>query len=174
MDIDWSKSSIEIIPLHDFTSEELILLREIYGSTRQKELELTDWSLSQKETFIDYQFSAQHDYYLKVYPDAFYGLISVDKEWAGRLYLNESKDDLRIIDISLLPEFRNFSYGTILICDLQNHCKKKHKSLSIHVEQFNPAKNLYNRLGFEVAGTYDEVYMLMRWKPKNNKSDGDN
>jgi ribosomal protein S18 acetylase RimI-like enzyme len=87
------------------------------------------------------------------------------------LYLNEDNGDLRIVDISLLPEFRNLAYGTSLLTDLQDYCEKKDISLSIHVEQFNPAKNLYKRLGFEVAQTYDEVYILMKWQPKPN-SDG--
>lgn len=165
MDIVWTMPSIEVRPLTDFSSENLAYLRQIYASTRQQELALTDWSLTEKMAFVDHQFFAQHNYYLKVYPGAFYSLISVDKQVAGRLYLNEDNGELRIVDISLLPEFRNLSYGTGLLRDLQHYCQQKDQSLSIHVEQFNPAKNLYQRLGFKFAQTYDEVYILMRWQP---------
>lgn len=167
-DIAWSTPLIKIIRLVDFTQEDLTILKEIYASTRQKELELTDWNLTQKNSFIQHQFTAQHLYYQQVYPSAFYSLVLVNNEIAGRLYLNDKASDLRIVDISLLPAFRNLSYGTQIITDLKNYCTGHHKSLSIHVEQFNPAKNLYMRLGFKEAETYDEVYVLMKWEPMNN------
>jgi ribosomal protein S18 acetylase RimI-like enzyme len=36
--------------------------------------------------------------------------------------------------------------------------------VSIHVEAFNPALRLYERLGFREAGR-THVYLLMEWKP---------
>jgi predicted GNAT family acetyltransferase len=35
------------------------------------------------------------------------------------------------------------------------------KPVSIHVEVFNPARRLYDRLGFVEKGTHGDVYILM-------------
>ncbi len=164
--IVWSSPAFDIVPIPVFDRAHLDILCRVYGSTRQAELSKTDWSAQQKDAFILHQFNAQHDYYQKVYPAGSYNLIQVEGQVAGRLYLAEGEHDVRIIDIALLPEFRNLSLGSGILSDLQNYCQQKMKTLSIHVEQFNPAKNLYLRLGFVHAETYDEVYVLMKWTPE--------
>lgn len=164
--------SIHLQPIHHFEEEALLILERIYGSTREKELAQTDWPEEHKAFFINLQFAAQHDYYQKVYPHAWYGFIKEEEKVAGRLYVNfNHPSDIRIIDIALLPDFRNKNIGSSVLLALQKWTASQGKPLSIHVEQFNPAKNLYERLGFVHAETYDEVYILMKWTPKANSHD---
>ncbi len=167
-DIFESQKYFSVIPIHEFSQDTLNLLSEIYASTRMSELEQTDWTDEQKKVFTDHQFYAQHDYYQKIYPDAFSNAIMQNGKMIGRLYLHlQHPDDVRIIDIALLPEYRNQAIGTNILKDLQQYCVRLNKTLSIHVEQFNPAKKLYERLGFTYAETYDQVYILMKWTPEN-------
>ena len=56
--------------------------------------------------------------------------------------------EIRLVDISLLPEFRNRGLGTSLLRDLFTEAEAAGKPLTIHVEKFNPAMRLYQRLGF--------------------------
>ena len=42
------------------------------------------------------------------------------------------------------------------------------KSVSIHVELYNPALRLYERLGFQAKGQDDGVYRLMVWRGGNS------
>lgn len=157
-----------IMSIPEFSQEYLRQLSVIYASTREQELSQTDWTDEQKKQFTDHQFYAQHDYYQKVYPDASYNAIVEGEKMIGRLYVNlKHPSDIRIIDIAILPEYRNQSIGTDIIMNLQQFCKAEKKTLSIHVEQFNPAKSLYERLGFVHAETYDQVYILMKWSPEN-------
>ena len=37
--------------------------------------------------------------------------------------------------------------------------------MTIHVERFNPAQQLYARLGFVTADDAGPVHLLMRWTP---------
>ncbi len=160
--------NITIKSIPEFTQEYLMILSEIYASTRMQELMQTGWTDEQKKLFTDHQFQAQHDYYQKVYPDASYNVIIQGDKVIGRLYVNlYHPSDIRIIDIALLPDYRNQSIGSSILKDLQQHCRSVGKVLSIHVEQFNPAKSLYERLGFIHAETYDQVYILMKWYPEN-------
>lgn len=79
----------------------------------------------------------------------------------GRLYVDEWAEEIRIVDLALLPQFRNRGYGTQLLKNLLAEGREKGKAVSIHVEQFNPAQNLYARLGFQPVETHG-VYVLMR------------
>lgn len=162
------QKNFSIKSITEFSQDILSLLSEIYASTRMQELMQTGWTDEQKKLFTDHQFQAQHDYYQKVYPDAAYNVIIQGDKVIGRLYVNlNHPSDIRIIDIALLPDYRNQSVGSAIFKDLQQHCRTVGKVLSIHVEQFNPAKALYERLGFIHAETYDQVYILMKWYPEN-------
>jgi ribosomal protein S18 acetylase RimI-like enzyme len=67
------------------------------------------------------------------------------------------------MDITLLPEHRSQGIGTQLLRELQNEAAAAGKSLSIHVETFNPALHLYERLGFKVIEDKG-LHLLMAWQ----------
>ena len=141
-------------------------LLAIYASTRKEEMDqLTGWNEMMKADFINSQFEAQHNYYQKNYKGADFWVICKDRERVGRLYLHENfqGQGMRIIDISLLPKYRNRGYGASILNDLMKLAGELDRSLTIHVESFNPAKNLYNRLGFRKISETNGVYHLMEW-----------
>ncbi len=91
-------------------------------------------------------------------------MILVGGEPAGRLYVARWAEELRIVDIALLPRFRGRGVGTTLLRGLMDEADAAGKPLSIHVEVNNPARSLYDRLGFEEAEDRG-VYVLMRRPP---------
>ena len=139
-------------------------LYRVYASTREVELAQVDWSDAQKEAFLQMQFVAQHQYYQEHYNDTSWDVILVDNVPAGRLYVARWARELRIVDITLMPEFRNRGIGTTLLRSLQDEATQTNRPLSIHVEQFNPAQRLYERLGFQCVADKG-VYWLMEWTP---------
>ena len=118
-------------------------LRDVYASTRVEELALVDWTEPQKAAFVDMQFRAQHDYYRERFPDAAYNVILCDGRPAGRLYVDRSPEEIRIVDIALLPAHCRHGIGATLVGDLQREAARSRKPLRIHVERFNPALRLY-------------------------------
>lgn len=86
----------------------------------------------------------------------------VDGRPAGRLYVARWPAEIRIVDISLLPEHRGHGIGTALLGDLTAEAAAAGTPLTIHVERFNPALRLYQRLGFVAVGDAG-VYLLLRW-----------
>ena len=91
-------------------------------------------------------------------------MILADGEPAGRLYVARWEDEVRIVDIALLPEFRGRGLGSELLRDLMAEADAVGKPLSIHVEMNNPARPWYERLGFRSEGEFG-VYVLMRRAP---------
>lgn len=150
--------------LRPMVDADLPLLERVYASTRKAELAQTDWSEEQKTTFLSFQFQAQHQHYRTHYYDAQFFVIERAGAPVGRLYLHWRKDELRIVDIALLPEARGHGLGNALLSALMTRAADEGKSVSIHVEQMNPAMRLYLRLGFEKIDEHG-IYHLMEWRP---------
>jgi ribosomal protein S18 acetylase RimI-like enzyme len=148
---------------------DLPFLKEVYKSTRAAEMQLVDWPQEEIERFINQQFESQHSYYLQVYHEATFEIIYVGNEPVGRLYLWESDRQIRIVDISLLPEFRNQGIGSSILNMLMGKSDFSSKVLSIHVEVYNHALSLYQRLGFEQKDQTG-VYFYMERNPINDNS----
>ena len=153
------------LSLRPITPEDMPFLLRLYRSTREDELAMiVDWSDEQKDWFVLMQFNAQHAWYQEHYVGATFDVILIDGVPAGRLYVHRREKEIRLVDISFLPEFRNRGLGTSFLRDLLAEAEAAGKPLTIHVEKFNPAMRLYQRLGFtsiDETGPYD----LMEWKP---------
>lgn len=137
-------------------------LYRVYASTRYEELAPLRWDHNQVEAFLRMQFRAQDTHYRQHYPDAAFDVILVGGVPAGRLCVDRWPDQIRVVDIALLPEFRGAGVGTLLLSRLQAEAAAAGVRVSIHVEAFNPARRLYQRLGFVKAGGTG-VYDLMEW-----------
>lgn len=138
-------------------------LQTVYASTRAEELAATQWSAEQKAAFCQHQFAAQDAHYRQHYPTAVYSVVERQGAPVGRLYVARWEKEIRIMDVTVLPEFRGAGIGSLLIRDLQAEAQAAGKALSIHVEKFNRALNLYERLGFSMKEDKG-VYLLMEWR----------
>jgi ribosomal protein S18 acetylase RimI-like enzyme len=155
--------------LRPVQEEDQELLLEVYSSTRADEMALVPWDAAQKKTFLQMQFSAQHQYYQANYPGADFQIILVNNQLAGRIYADRRADEIRLMDIALLPEHRNRGIGSRLIKDLLAEAQQANKPVRIHVEKFNPALRLYERLGFSIIDDRG-VYWFMEWRPQEVNS----
>ena len=138
-------------------------LEAVYASTRAEELAMVPWAAEQKSAFCRMQFTAQTEHYRQHYPTAAYFVIEHDGVGLGRLYVDRWEKEIRIMDITLLPGHRGAGNGTRLLRVLQEEARAAGKTLGIHVEKFNPALRLYERLGFR-AKEDKGVYLLMEWR----------
>ena len=153
------------ITLRPIREEDKEFLLRLYGTTRADEMAMVvDWTDEQKNFFVRMQFEAQHAHYLQHYGDAQFDLVLVDGIPAGRLYVHRRPTEIRLVDISFIPEYRNQGIGTALLKQLFSESEASGKPVTIHVEKYNPAMRLYQRLGFrsiEDRGPYD----LLEWRP---------
>lgn len=138
-------------------------LLAIYASTRAEELAQVAWDGAQKDAFVRMQFEAQRKFYESEYPGAEFQIILVTGEPAGRLYVHRREREIRIMDIALLPEFRGRGIGTRILENLLAESARTTRPVTIHVESFNPAQRLYERLGFKRIGS-NGVYHLLEWR----------
>ena|ERR1051325_8779772 len=139
-------------------------LFSVYASTRMEEMDLVDWNTSQKEAFLRMQFRSQDRFYRDNYLGADYWIILKDEQPVGRLYIHKRAEEIRIMDIALLPPYRQLGIGSFLMNQILDEAAKNNLPVTIHVERFNPAMHLYQRLGFRLAEDRG-VYYFMRWLP---------
>ena len=143
---------------------DLPFLSRLYASTREDELAPVPWSAEQKAAFLAQQFQAQHSHYMQHMPQADWMVIELGGQPVGRLYLDTRESELRIVDIALMPAQRGRGLGGAILTDVLELAERGGRGVGIHVEQFNPAKRLYQRLGFVKCGETG-IYHLMRWDP---------
>jgi ribosomal protein S18 acetylase RimI-like enzyme len=154
------------INLRAVTTADADFLRGVYASTRTEELAATDWSEQQKAEFCRQQFAAQDRHYREHYPTAHFSIIEINGNPVGRLYVDRWPHEIRIMDIALLPGCRGQGIATRLLRELLAEGSAQRKKVSIHVETFNPARHLYERLGFQKVGA-TSIYDLLEWTPES-------
>ena len=149
-----------LITLRPMTDGDLPFVAALYASTREAELEPTGWPPEMRAAFLTQQHDAQHRHYRAAYADAEWLIVERSGEPVGRLYLALWPGEIRIVDISLVAEARGTGLGGALLEDVIAMAAIGGRKVSIHVEAHNPARRLYERLGFRLAEDKG-VYLLM-------------
>jgi ribosomal protein S18 acetylase RimI-like enzyme len=153
------------LTLRPESDADLPFLMQVFATTRADELAMVPWSEEQKRAFLIQQFSAQRKHYYAYFPDTAFDIVELDGKPIGRLYIDERETRVHVIDIVLMPGSRDGGIGTALLTAIQDHARARGKGVDIFVERINPAKSLYDRLGFKVIGE-DDVYLEMDWVPE--------
>lgn len=149
--------------LRPVQEEDEALLFEIYSSSRSDEMALLPWDAAQKQAFLQMQFSAQQKHYRSYFPQARHEIILAEGQPVGRLYIDRRSAEIRILDLTLLPETRGRGIGTLILQDLMKEAAEANMPLSIYVESFNRFLGLFQRLGF-VKTEESGASWLMEWR----------
>jgi ribosomal protein S18 acetylase RimI-like enzyme len=138
-------------------------LLRLYAETRADELAATPMTPSQKDAFCRQQFAAQDAHYRRHFPRCEFLVIERDGQPIGRLYRDRRHDEIRVVDIALLRSERGRGVGGRLMREVLDEAAGDGLTVRIHVERNNPARRLYDRLGFRIEAE-GEVYDLLAWK----------
>lgn len=141
---------------------DLQFLETVYADSRRGELAPFGWSLEQENAFFKMQFEMQRRAYQMQFPDADYSVVELDDKPVGRMIVERGEKALRLIDISLLSDFRNRGIGSILLERLKDEAGSE-RVLTLRVLKTNTAaKRLYERLGLQVAEESDLHFTMER------------
>ena len=150
------------------TPDDQEFLFAVYASTREEELSLSGWDDNQLRAFLEMQFRAQSQQYGLCYPEADSNVILFDDRPVGRLLIDRTGPDITLVDIALLPEYRNRNIGTALIQSLLDEATGAKKNVALHVLRGSVAARLYERLGFTKVDE-DAVYLEMKKTPGEDR-----
>lgn len=154
-----SADGVALRPVTAADQDDLVAL---YAAGRAEELDQVAWAPGQREAFVRMQHDARERHYRTVNPEATFDVIEVGGRLAGRLTVDRRPEDIRIVDLALLPSYRGRGIGGALLTRVLAEATATGRTASIHVEVHNPARRLYARLGFRPVEDRG-VYLLMRW-----------
>ena len=80
-------------------------------------------------------------------------IIQVDGVDAGQLKVERHELDVYLAQIEILPRFQNGGIGSHVIRSIVEDARKENKFVRLQVLRSNPARRLYERLGFSVQET---------------------
>jgi ribosomal protein S18 acetylase RimI-like enzyme len=141
-------------------------LEKVYIETRRGEFDLLGWSDEQLQGFLKMQFDLQQQAYRLQFSALTESIIEFDNVPVGRLIVECGDREMRLVDISLLPEFRNRGFGAFLVKMLQSQVSETAgKALTLRVLKTNiQAFKFYKKCGFEVSENGD-IFLGMKWEP---------
>jgi ribosomal protein S18 acetylase RimI-like enzyme len=161
-----SKLSSPTVSLRPVTADDEEFLFTVYAGSREQELNQVVWEEGQREQFVRWQFSMQRQEYQTRYPDARYEVILVDGEPAGRIWVGTDSEQIRLLDIAIVPEHQNRGVGTFLLRQLMDEATQEAKPLRHMVFVLNDnASRFYERIGFHVIEDLGG-YKHMQWTPE--------
>jgi GNAT superfamily N-acetyltransferase len=144
-------------------------LERLYRLVRWDEFAPTGWPDATKTAFLAQQFDFQRRQYEQLYGGAELHLIVQGDEPIGRIYVDRTGRDLVLIEISLLPEWRGRGIGAALLEQLQQEVGAGLRDrVSLQVTPENPARRLYQRMGFverPPASEFQQASIEMVWPP---------
>lgn len=132
---------------------------------------VSSWDTAQQQAFMRMQFDAQRGQYARDFIHARQSVIVDDGEIIGQMVVEYTKE-IHLVDLSLLPEYRNHGIGGALLADLLGEAEISGRCMRLHVAQTNPAVRLYLRLGFAQVEE-DGFYYRMEWRPAGDRSAAD-
>jgi GNAT superfamily N-acetyltransferase len=109
------------------------------------------WDREQQERLFNAKFDATRS-----------RIVAVDGVDAGWIHVSEEPDTLFVVGIFLTAAVRRRGIGSAILRDLIDTAIVRGKSITLRVLKVNPARDLYERLGFSVTGEA-EWHFLMRW-----------
>lgn len=150
--------------LKPYSPDDQDFLFRLYADTRTQEMSLFGWPAAQQETFLRMQFNAQQHWYGMAYSGGDHQIVLVEGQPVGRILVFRESGANRLVDIALLAPFRGHGIGTQLLRDLIGKSSQENLPVALQVLKNNPARHLYERLGFVITGE-DGMYYQMERKP---------
>ena len=151
------------ITLRPVTPDDTDFVLELYASTRGDLADMQCDAVTRAQ-LIRMQCHAQQQHYRAAYPRAEVSLVlDAEGRRVGRIYVDRSPHEIRLVDISLLPQYRRRGIGQKLLQALMEEGERAGLPVRLSVMAGNPAGQLYQRLGF-APGLMRGAHQQMEWR----------
>ncbi len=158
----------EKIVLRPVKKDEEDFWKEVFCDSVRGHFSTAGLSADQLNELLEMQYQAQKADYERNYPQAENDVILYDGNLAGRVILSTEHNDLHLIDIAVLSDFRNRGIGTAILENLFEKSRRTKLPIRFYVEKNNPAFRLYERLGFETIADV-QTHFQMQWREQSEQ-----
>ena len=155
------KAEVSLRP-EDWSDDQSFLI-ELFHSVAESELGFLHIEPAQRRKIVLEQLLIQRTHWAAAFPQCWKTIILVDHQPAGRFYVNQHASSMRVVELSLLPEYRQQGIGTQLIKQIQAEATRLSIPLRLKVLIGNEARNFYQRLGFSEIRRV-EMHAELEWR----------
>jgi len=127
-------------------------LRELFDDVHSGEFSPLGLPASALSQLLAMQYRAQRMSYEAQFPNATDEIVWIESTRAGRLLVDESASEIRLIDVALLGSWRGQGVGASILEALCMRARQVRLPLRLSVRFGNRAERLYQRLGFVRTG----------------------
>jgi len=146
------------------TAEDETFLRRLNIAVRWNEFAALAIPPAEKVALLQQQYDARRTGYRGEFPDADFHVVECGGVPVGRFYVDRRPDTHHLVDIAILPDHCGQGIGTALLREMLAQAGRAGVGVILRVDHLNPAKRLYQRLGFvEIEDLGFDA--LMRWLP---------
>jgi ribosomal protein S18 acetylase RimI-like enzyme len=139
------------------------LLFELYSRSRADEFALMPLPPEQLQFLARMQFDSQHSSYRMMYPGTAPEIVLKDSAPAGIFWIAVLENEIRIVDIAIVPECRRMGIATALYEGAMSLARQSRKPVRASVVRFNSRSvEFHRKLGF-VFTEDDEIYWGVEW-----------
>jgi RimJ/RimL family protein N-acetyltransferase len=153
-------TSLGLLSWRPRTPEDQGLLRALFASSRRAELDLLGGDPDQERAFVDLQLRAREQHREATRPGSELAIVTLDDIAVGQLDLHRTPTGLEVLEIALVPGLRGHGLGTAALGQVLAEADAAALPVRLHVEPANPARRLYERLGFVPTGT-EGIHLAM-------------
>ncbi len=153
------------LSLRPMKTSDSAFIESLYRTTRD-DLRMIDAEDEFVEDLIDIQHHAQTQGYGDMFPNAMYFVAEYQGERIGRTVLDFGQNEVRVVDIALMPAARGKGYGSQILQAVQRVAGKIMAPVSLTVRADHmSAKQLYMRLGFVVEEARMPIERMIWYPP---------
>jgi ribosomal protein S18 acetylase RimI-like enzyme len=164
-----------MLELRDASGRDEPWLKDLFSVSQPALVALASLPNGMGEALVTMQYSARQAHFQAHWPRAVQRVIerrggiepgrAPGGQPVGALWADDGADGIHVLDIAVLPAWRCQGIGTRCLQDLMAVAARRHLPVTLQVAPDNPARRLYERLGFVAAGADDGPSLPMICRP---------
>ena len=139
-------------------------VRSLILATVAEELRAWAWPEPMRSNLLEMQYRVRRQGVESTFPDAEKSIVMIDGQPAGWVVVSRTSDEIHLVDIAILAEWRGAGVGTTTLRELLAESDRAGKPIRLTVNVTNRAALLYERLGFRRTGG-NQVQHFMERQP---------
>lgn len=139
-------------------------LFELYAANNSEGLDQLDISPERQHQYLMSQFNIQYQQYRSEFRQGEMYVFHRERALMGRLYLEQTQDDIYLIDLSLFPAFQNQDLGSLCVQHLKTWATQHQVPIVAEIEHFSEAIDFFTQHDFGNMGV-EGHYDLLEWQP---------
>ena len=156
----------QVLTLRPTRTDDQEFLYRLFSLVYSEKLQLVPLGAEEKKTLVELMYQGFSRHYDALAPGSDDRLVLLHNESIGRMILLQMRDEIRLADLAILPQFRRRGIGTALISQLQAESLMSKRPVRLQVARFDSALRLYQRLGFYKIDTTGP-YLHLEWSSKH-------